>query len=112
MADAGWSWFESDSADVPPEKKEEHDPIETARAFARTFQSADGQTVLHHLTALTLGRHLGPNASDAMLRYLEGQRQLVAYLTAMIERGGGQVASRVGIEQNLRKRKSLWTRIF
>ena len=86
MDDAGWNWF--DEASLPSETGK-NVLLETAEAFARTFRSPDGQTVFRHLTTLTLGRHLGPNASDATLRHLEEQRQLVGYLAAMIERGGG-----------------------
>ncbi|PCJ59377.1 MAG: hypothetical protein COA65_06345 [Rhodospirillaceae bacterium] len=96
----------------------------TANAAAKTAAKATaienkrrrGRAVLRHLMARTHHRHLGPNASDAALRYLEGQRQLVAYLATMIERGGGRIKPDpepvMDSSQNDKKRKSLWTRIF
>jgi len=56
-------------------------------AFARCFSGRDGEIVLSHLTSVTLKRALGPESSDALLRHLEGQRQLVAYIQGLIERG-------------------------
>ncbi len=82
----GWRWFEappaSERADgaAPPN-------AELARAFARCFGSPEGEAALRHLTDLTLRRALGPDAADAQLRHLEGQRQLVAYVHALVARG-------------------------
>lgn len=56
-------------------------------AFARCFSSREGEQVLAHLKAVTLDRALGPDSSDALLRHLEGQRQLVASILTQIERG-------------------------
>lgn len=111
MDDAGWHWFEEAG---PLDETGKNLSQETAEAFARAFRSADGQVVLQHLMALTLRRHLGPNAPDAMLRHLEGQRQLVGYLLAMIERGGGraELKSMLNVTPKAKKRNSLWTRIF
>ena len=58
-----------------------------AGAFARCFRSPDGRRVIDHLRHTTLDRALGPAASDSLLRHLEGQRQLVARMLALIERG-------------------------
>ena len=60
-----------------------------ALAFARCFRGRDGEWVLACLKAMTLDRALGPNVADATLRHLEGQRQLVAYMLNMVERGRG-----------------------
>jgi len=60
---------------------------ELALAFARCFGDCDGQRVLGHLRALTLERSLGADASDAALRHLEGQRQLVLAVQSLIARG-------------------------
>lgn len=60
-----------------------------AGAFARCFTGADGARVLAHLKAVTLSRALGPEAPEAMLRHLEGQRALVATILALVARGGG-----------------------
>ncbi len=58
-----------------------------ARACARLFRGGDGALVRAHLRALTVERHLGPQASDAALRHLEGQRALVAHLDRLITEG-------------------------
>ncbi len=54
---------------------------------ARCFRGADGRQLLKYLRDMTLERTLGPGADDATLRHLEGQRQLVQHLTALIDRG-------------------------
>lgn len=56
-------------------------------AMARCFRGQDGELVLEHLRAITIGRVLGPNVSDNMLRHHEGQRQLVSHIGILIERG-------------------------
>jgi hypothetical protein len=78
-AAAGWRWF--DGAGAEPKDQE------TAAAFARCFSTPDGARVLGTLTAMTLSRALGPEASDAALRQLEGQRRLVLTVRALAERG-------------------------
>jgi hypothetical protein len=65
------------------------DRVALARACARLFRGDDGERLLRHLHALTRDRHLGPDASDAALRYLEGQRALVAHLDRLIAAGRG-----------------------
>jgi len=80
MADSdGWAWF--DRGDAPPTDRA------LALAAARCFRGGDGEAVLEHLRAVTLERALGPAASDAQLRHLEGQRQLVSHLVSLVERG-------------------------
>lgn len=61
---------------------------ELAAAYARCFATPDGQRVLEHLCHRTLGRACGPEASEALLRHVEGQRHLVAGIKALIQRGG------------------------
>lgn len=56
-------------------------------AFARCFARREGTVALAYLRRTTLERALGPDASEAALRHLEGQRQLVARIAALIERG-------------------------
>ena len=56
-------------------------------AAARCFRGRDGEVVLRHLRAITMGRTLGPSADDRQLRHLEGQRQLFAHLAQLIEAG-------------------------
>ncbi|MDX9862189.1 MAG: hypothetical protein RBS99_14870 [Rhodospirillales bacterium] len=80
-SDPGWAWFEA-----APGGGEAAD-LDLAAAFARCFRGEDGGRVIGHLRAITLGRAFGPAASDAQLRHAEGQRQLVAYVNALIERG-------------------------
>lgn len=60
---------------------------EIEKAFARLFLSDDGQKVLSHLQVITFNRALGPTSSDEQLRYLEGQRSLVATILRLIDRG-------------------------
>ncbi|WP_209315381.1 hypothetical protein [Haematospirillum sp. H1815] len=62
-----------------------------ATAAARCFAGVDGQCVLEALVGMTLHRTAGPALPDAALRHLEGQRALVAWLLALIDRGGGVV---------------------
>jgi len=83
----GWDWF---AVNEPPPSLQ-FDPLEdgdelTALA-ARCFKGKDGDRLLGHLRSMTVERALGPTAEDALLRHLEGQRQLVAHLTSLVERG-------------------------
>ena len=57
------------------------------KSYARAFMSAEGTRVLEHLRSITIERFLGPDASDAALRHLEGQRALVHQIELLIERG-------------------------
>ena len=66
------------------------DNRDTERAFARLFTSEDGQRVLGHLQAMTFQRALGPDTSDQQLRYLEGQRALVASILRLFDKGRNQ----------------------
>ena len=56
-------------------------------SYARTFGSGDGARVLAHLRGITIERFLGPDATDAALRALEGQRALVHQIEGLMERG-------------------------
>lgn len=80
----GWDWFESGNRS---EAEAENDDL--ARAFARCLSGSDGTLVLRHLRQTALDRRLGPGASDAELRFLEGQRSIAAHILSMIERGRG-----------------------
>ena len=68
----GWSWFEPTPAGTE----------ETAvrDAFVRVFGSDAGRQVLAHLRRLTIERRLPPDAPDALLRFVEGQRSLVGQI--------------------------------
>lgn len=80
---SGWDWLEGvPSAEAVPAG----DP---APSFARCFAGPDGARVLTTLKGMTLERTLGPDASDAALRDLEGQRRLVALILALTARGQG-----------------------
>jgi hypothetical protein len=81
-APVGWHWFAASNA-APVDA----DELELCRAFARCFAGSGGTNVLEHLRRVCLERRLGPSASDAELRHLEGQRYAVAYIVAMVERG-------------------------
>ncbi|WP_173380464.1 hypothetical protein [Azospirillum sp. B510] len=81
----GWEWLETPlSADPDPAMASNVDP---APSFARCFAGDDGARVLAMLRAMTLDRALGPDAPEAALRHLEGQRQLVAIILALVARG-------------------------
>jgi hypothetical protein len=59
----------------------------TMVALARCFAGPDGERALAHLAAITVDRVLGPDASDAALRDLEGQRRLYHHILGQIDRG-------------------------
>ncbi|MGH6896413.1 MAG: hypothetical protein ACREJ5_07685 [Geminicoccaceae bacterium] len=86
-APAGWAWFATDDAAPASSGPEDH---ELCRAFAHCFAGAAGRMVLDHLRRVILERRLPPNASDAELRHLEGQRHAVAHIVAMVERGSAR----------------------
>ncbi len=58
-----------------------------AHEYARAFSGAAGRAVIAHLRSITIERWLGPDATDAQLRALEGQRALVHQIEQMITRG-------------------------
>lgn len=60
---------------------------EVEKAFARLFATQDGQKVLAHLQVMTFQRALGPASPDEQLRYMEGQRSMVATILRLIDRG-------------------------
>lgn len=62
---------------------------EVERAFARLFSTDDGRRVLAWLNGQTFQRVAAMDAPDATLRYLEGQRFVLAQIIRMIERGRG-----------------------
>ena len=81
----GWDWLDGASPPTQPVAQ----PDDPAPSFARCFAGPDGKRVLGTLKAMTLGRTLGPDAPDAALRHLEGQRHLVAVILALVARGQG-----------------------
>jgi len=80
---SGWDWFEN--AMTLDEKNE--CPEDLPARFARCFRGEDGDAVLAHLAEMTLGRSLGANAHNGILRHLEGQRYLVSYIMGLVRQG-------------------------
>ncbi|MFK7840106.1 MAG: hypothetical protein AB8B83_07215 [Bdellovibrionales bacterium] len=60
---------------------------EIEKAFTRLFTTQDGQKVLAHLQVLTFQRALGPGVASEQLRYMEGQRSMVATILRLVDRG-------------------------
>ena len=58
-----------------------------AISFARCFSTSEGRRVLRHLRGCTMERTLCPSATDAHLRHLEGQRQLVGHILMLVAQG-------------------------
>lgn len=85
-----WAWLSSQPGNTerPEANTADH---ELAKSFARTFSQEngreDGKRVLAHLRSLTRERTLGPETPDTVLRHVEGQRGLVAYIERLITRG-------------------------
>jgi len=71
----------------PSASTERSDPAELAKSAATCFAGVHGRQLLSYLRAITLERTLGPGVDDSHLRHLEGQRQLVQHLSALIHRG-------------------------
>lgn len=57
------------------------------RTFARLFSTDDGMKVLSYLQVITFQRALGPTSPEEQLRYLEGQRSMIATILRLIDRG-------------------------
>jgi hypothetical protein len=57
------------------------------KCYARLFATADGRRVLAHLQGMAFARAFGADASDAQIRYAEGQRALVANILRLIGAG-------------------------
>jgi hypothetical protein len=89
--ESGWAWFDV----APQQTKERKRPSgitpDLLSAYARFFRSEPGCQVMRHLRSITVDRVIGPDASDALLRHLEGQRQLIHYIASLAERGGDQI---------------------
>jgi hypothetical protein len=67
--------------------READDSADMAPLFARLFRGADGERALAWLRGRTIERRLSPEATEASLRWLEGQRFLVALIEALVRRG-------------------------
>lgn len=81
---SGWDWFDPGRA-LSRQDGDTRRSLE--RDAARLLATPEGDRLFRHLDALTRHRVLGPEAGDAALRHLEGQRQLVAYLESLAQRG-------------------------
>ncbi|MCF3628141.1 hypothetical protein RJ527_08700 [Thalassospiraceae bacterium LMO-SO8] len=82
-----WPWRPEDFFQSATANAGATDGDRAARLAARCFRSTDGAALLSYLKALTLDRALGPDATDATLRHLEGQRHLVRHLSHLIDLG-------------------------
>lgn len=69
----GWSWFTTE----PPKALTDE---ELATAIQACFSGRNGDIVIDHLRTTFLDRRVAPNASDAELRHVEGQRAAIAFL--------------------------------
>ena len=90
----GWAWFETSAPSIDNEPSPLDDKL--AHVFARCFRGEDGIKVLKHLKHITHSRIIGPTASDALLRHIEGQRQLVSHIISLVEHGRSQDPLRDG----------------
>ena len=81
----GWDWL--DDPENGGASETSHRDAELVKSVARCFAGADGKRLLSYLQSITRNRCLGPEASDAQLRCLEGQRQLVGQIEHLIEAG-------------------------
>lgn len=68
-----------------PRPKEDDDLI--SRDINSLFKTPNGIAVLKYLRSITIESVQGPNASDAELRHLEGQRYLVGLIERRINHG-------------------------
>ena len=93
-SDSGWAWFEAVHEVAETEEVSLGIEPDLLRAYARFLRTENGRRIMRHLRAITVERVLGPNASEATLRHLEGQRQLVNYIGILAERGSGHVEVR------------------
>lgn len=84
----GASGFELPAVEASsPLEMQTSDQSDIEKAFARTFSTSDGQIVLSHLQSMTFQRALGPDAPETQLRYLEGQRAMIATIMRLIRSG-------------------------
>ncbi len=60
---------------------------EIERSFARVFSTEEGKKVLAWLQVMTFQKAAGINSTDEHLRFMEGQRHLMASVLRMIDRG-------------------------
>ncbi|MFA5592590.1 MAG: hypothetical protein WC989_04670 [Micavibrio sp.] len=66
-----------------------HEQQEMERSFARLFSTEEGRKVLAWLQVMTFHRAGNASTSGEQLRFMEGQRHLMASILRMIDRGRG-----------------------
>jgi len=84
---AGWHWFEENTTDKPDDDGKGAENRELAVAAARCLSGSEGNRLMKHLRHMTRERLLAADCSNRVLRHLEGQRFVVAYLETLIQRG-------------------------
>lgn len=72
---------------LPSFRKQNDEMRDIEKSFARLFQTDDGKRVLSHLQSISFSRVMGMESTDAQLRYMEGQRAMVATILRLISRG-------------------------
>jgi hypothetical protein len=77
-------WTEFAQRDINQQKTELDDWV---KLNARLFSSADGQRWLAQVRQDKFGRSLSPAISEAELRHLEGQRQMIRDIDALVAKG-------------------------
>lgn len=70
---------------APPLSRYEAAAME--KVFARLFATEDGRKALAYLQSITFMRVAAMDAAEQSLRYVEGQRALMATILRLIERG-------------------------
>ena len=85
-AESGWDWFQDRNRSTATDAFEPNQEAELSKCFVRCFGTAEGMKVLRHLRALTVERTVGPHATESLLRYLEGQRQIVLYIESVVHK--------------------------
>jgi hypothetical protein len=85
----GWGWFDAADNMAPQANGMPANGDDLPALAARCFKGEDGRRMLSYLRKITLERGLAPGVSEALLRHLEGQRQLVKYIEALVAEGKG-----------------------
>ena len=86
----GWGWFDAVENTVPRAIGNLENGDDLPALAARCFKGDDGRRLLTYLRKITLERGLAPGVSEALLRHLEGQRQLVKYIEGLVAEGRGR----------------------
>jgi hypothetical protein len=84
-------WTEFSQRHADPTKAELDDWV---KLTARLFSSADGQRWLAQVRQDKFGRSLAPAIPEAELRHLEGQRQMIRDIDALVAKGLAALAEK------------------